>query len=103
MKGGKLTYYKAVVELLGLRQLDVYRQVKGGSVTDVLRLLDPATRKVYMVDLGAPRESLSLEEFAKRVRASLEKQGFRVSERVWSGLIYRLQKLGASPQQAAQK
>ena len=103
MKGGRLTYYKAVVELLGLRQLDVYRQAKGVGVTDVLRVLDPAGRKVFLVDLGAPRESLGLEEFAERLRGSLEKQGFKVNERVWSSLLYRLRNLGGAPRQAAQK
>lgn len=95
MSKGRYTYYKAVVELLGLRQLDVYRLQRKGALVDVLRLLDPTTRKTYNVDLGAVRESLNLKEFASRVKESLEKQGYRVNERLWKALEDRLNKLAA--------
>ena len=59
--------YRRLVERLGLRQVDVYRQVRDGKTTDVVRIMDPSTSKVFLVDLNAPREALTFTEFLDRV------------------------------------
>ncbi len=59
--------YRRLVERLGLRQVDVYRQMRDGRITDVVRIADPSTNKVFLVDLGAPREALTFTEFLDKV------------------------------------
>ncbi|MCE4611395.1 MAG: hypothetical protein F7B17_05430 [Desulfurococcales archaeon] len=82
-RGRIYSRYRMIVTALGLKELDVYR-VKGkdGRIVDVLRIMDPGTGKVVLVDLEAPRESLSLEEFLARLVKKLEDAGMPVSERI---------------------
>ncbi len=82
MGAGKLySKYKMLVTALGLKELDVYRVTRNGRAVDVLRIFDPATGKVALVDLNAPRESFSLDEFLEKLVDSLKKEGIQVSER----------------------
>ena len=81
-KGGALRKYKAIVESLGLRQLDVYRVREGSKEVDVLRVMETTTGKVITINLGATRESLSYTEFFKRVVDELKKNGISVNERI---------------------
>ncbi len=82
-RGRIYSRYRMIVTALGLKELDVYR-VKGkdGRIVDVLRIMDPGTGKVVLVDLETPRESLSLEEFLARLVKKLEDAGMPVSERI---------------------
>ncbi|MCS7107385.1 MAG: hypothetical protein NZ902_04710 [Acidilobaceae archaeon] len=76
-----LNKYKALVETLGLRQVDVYRSREGGREKEVVRLYDPTSGKVIVVDLGTVRESLTLEEYLNRVLEASGKHGVRVSDK----------------------
>jgi hypothetical protein len=84
-KGGVYSKYRMIVTALGLRELDVYRVVKkeGGAsrTVDIIRVFDPSTGKVALVDLGTVREALSFESFIEKLVGELEKAGIRVSER----------------------
>ncbi len=93
MAKGTYTVYKALLELLGLRQLDVYRVHSRGSPSDVIRVVEPSSRKVFEVQLGTTRESLSYEEFLAKVKEAAEKQGVRVSDRLWSAALARARSL----------
>ena len=84
------TRYRLIVEQLGLRQLDVYRVKERGVDVDILRLYDPATGKVVVVNLGTVRESLDYKSFLDRILRSLEEAGIRVSEKRLSRLLERL-------------
>lgn len=84
-----LNKYKIFVTALGLEQLDVYRVVKDGKPVDILRILDPSTGKIVMIDLGVSRESLGEEEFLKKLLEELEKNGITVSERILARLRER--------------
>ncbi len=76
------TKYKVIVHALGLKQLDVYRVSGGrGAARDVLRILDPLSNKVAVIDLGAVREALSFTEFLDKVIEGLKNSGINVSER----------------------
>ena len=82
-RGRVYSKYRMIVTALGLKELDVYRVRRGDKrVVDILRVMDPATGKVALVNLEAPRESLSLEEFLDRLVKKLEEAGMPVSERV---------------------
>jgi len=81
-KGGVLARYKRLVEALGLRVLDVYRVSEKGKPKDIVRILDYATGKVVLVDLGATREALRYREFIERVVEKLRASGVEVSERL---------------------
>lgn len=82
-RGKVYSKYRMLVTALGLKELDVYRiQKEDKRVVDVLRVMDPATGKVALVDLEAPRESLSLDEFLDRLVKKLEEAGMPVSERI---------------------
>ncbi len=96
-KGSQFTYYKALLELLGLRELDVYRYSRKGQVSDVIRVLEPSTRKVINLDLGTTRESLSYDEFLVKVRELAEKAGIKISDRLWSTATYKVKNLKAAP------
>ena len=87
MAKGAYTAYKALLELLGLRQLDVYRTQSRGSPSDTIRVLEPSSRKVFEVQLGTTRESLAYEEFLAKVREAAEKNGVKISDRLWSTAI----------------
>ncbi len=94
MAGGRIyTKYKNVIEELGLKQLDVYRVIKDGKITDVLRIQDPMSSKILLFDLGAPREALSLLEFLERLRRALVESGIEVSERRLQLLREKLKRL----------
>jgi hypothetical protein len=81
--GRKLyTKYKRLIEAVGLKQLDVYRVVRDGKTVDIVRLYDPASGKVAVVDLGTTRESLGLSEYLEKVVDALKKQGITVNERL---------------------
>ncbi len=83
-KGGALKKYKAVIESLGLRELDVYRYKKGSKQTDIIRVMELSTGKVLTIDLGTLRESLSYSEFFKKIIDELKKNKISLSERVIS-------------------
>jgi hypothetical protein len=83
-KGGALRKYKAVIESLGLRQLDVYRIKEGSREVDKIRVKDMTTGKVLTINLGTVREALSYSEFLKRVLDELQKNGISPSERIIS-------------------
>ncbi len=102
MAKGAYTVYKALLELIGLRQVDVYRVHTKGSPSDVLRVLEPSTRKVFEVDLGTTRESLSYEEFLGKVREAAEKAGVKISDRLWSIAISKAKALAGRSQQGSQ-
>ncbi|MCX8195874.1 MAG: hypothetical protein N3F67_02180 [Acidilobaceae archaeon] len=76
-----LSKYRSLVEALGLRQVDVYRVRRGEREQELVRLYDPASGKVILVDLGTVRESLSLEEYLDRVLEAAGKHGIRVSDK----------------------
>ena len=75
------TQYKNIVEYLGYKQLDVYRIVRDGKTVDIIRLMDPMSGQVGVIDLDAPREALSYREFLEKVIEGLEKAGLPVNER----------------------
>ncbi len=63
------TKYKAVIERMGFRQLDVYRYPD----KDVLRVQRLADGKVFVIELPKHREEMSLEEFERYVKSALGK------------------------------
>lgn len=73
--------YKEVVEMLGLKHLDVYRKIEGGRPADTVRLYDPVSGKVIVVPLGAARESLTLEEYLNRALEAASQQGIKISDK----------------------
>ncbi|MCE4603254.1 MAG: hypothetical protein F7C08_00195 [Desulfurococcales archaeon] len=75
------TKYKDVVEYLGFKQLDVYRVESEGRTVDIIRIMDPMTGKVGVVNLGAAREALSMSEFLENVVKGAEEAGLPVNER----------------------
>ena len=79
------TKYKVLVHSLGLKQIDIYRVQAGGKegrrLTDVVRVMDPASNKVAVIDLGTVREALSYTAFLDKLLEGLEKAGIKVSER----------------------
>ena len=79
-----LTLYKKIIEELGLRQLDVYRvrDEKAGGLKDIIRVFDPATSKVYLVDLGKIREAVKPIEFLEAVVKASEEAEVRLPERI---------------------
>ncbi len=81
-KGGALRKYKAIVESLGLRQLDVYRRREGSKEVDILRIMDRSTGKVIAINLGVTRESLSYGEFYKKLIEGLKNNGINLNERI---------------------
>jgi hypothetical protein len=82
-----LSKYRFLVEALGLRQVDVYRVREGGREVDILRVYDPSTNKVVIVNLGALRESLDQREFLDRLLKGLSEAGVRVSEKRLSKIL----------------
>jgi hypothetical protein len=85
------TQYKKIVEALKLSQLDVYRvRTEKGTLKDVLRVYSPAANKVVLVDLGAPRESLSLLEFLDKLVDTLKNEKIPVPERTVKNLREKL-------------
>jgi len=98
-KGRVYTPYKRIVSELGLMQLDVYRIVdpKDKIVKDVLRIYSPSANKVILVDLGAPRESLSLLDFLNKLTEALKSNNIPVPERT----LKRLQQELAKKEKAA--
>lgn len=75
------TRYKAIVEYLGYKQLDVYRVAEDKKAVDIVRLMDPMSGKTAIINLGAPRESLSYREFLERIIEGVEKAGLPLNER----------------------
>jgi polyphosphate kinase 2 (PPK2 family) len=87
------TKYKRLIELLNLRQLDVYRvEGKDGKIKEIVRLLDPTTRKVANVDLNTVRESLSYIEFLNKIKEGVSKEGININDRVWNSTLKLLNK-----------
>ena len=82
MSGGRIySKYRMLVTALGLNELDVYRINREGRSVDIIRVYDPSSGRIALVDLGTTRESLSLDEFLDRLIAGLEKGGVKISER----------------------
>lgn len=77
-----LTLYKRIIEELGLKQLDVYRvpDEKGG-LKDVLRVFDPATSKVLIIDLGKIREAAEPLQFLEVIVKAASESGVLLPER----------------------
>ncbi|MEM2628634.1 MAG: hypothetical protein QXG74_01990 [Acidilobaceae archaeon] len=75
------TKYKTIVEMLGLKQLDVYRVREGSRDVDIVRLYDPATRKIIVINLGSVRESISLGDYLAKVLEASSKHGVRISDK----------------------
>ena len=75
------TRYRDIVEYLGYKQLDVYRVMEDGKTIDIIRIMDPMTGKVGVVNLNAPRESLSYTEFLELVIEGAKKAGLPLNER----------------------
>jgi hypothetical protein len=96
-KGGVLSKYKRLAEALGVRVLDVYR-VRGrdGRERDVVRVLDYASGKVVLVDLGGTRETLKFREYAERLVEELRKAGVSVNERIAGRVLDTASKLDAA-------
>jgi polyphosphate kinase 2 (PPK2 family) len=87
------TKYKKLIELLNLRQLDVYRiEGKDGKIKEIIRLLDPTTRKVANVDLNTVRESLNYIEFLNKIKEGALKEGISINDRVWNSTLKLLNK-----------
>ncbi len=77
-----LSLYKRIIEELGLRQLDVYRvPAEKGGFKDVIRLLDPMTNKVALVDLGKLREATDPAEFLEKIIEAATKAEIAIPER----------------------
>ena len=100
-RGGALQRYKRLVESLGLRVLDFYRVSEGGRQKDVVRILDYASGKVVLVDLGAPREALAYREFLEAVLKGLKAAGVEVSERIASRALEAASRLDSQRVPAA--
>ncbi len=82
------TKYKKLIELLNLRQLDIYRIVgKDGKIKEIVRIIDPATKKVVQVDLGTVRESLNYLEFLNKIKEGVAKEGISINDRVWNSTL----------------
>ncbi|GAB6148461.1 hypothetical protein [Stetteria hydrogenophila] len=90
--------YRRLVEALGLRQLDVYRvrDQSTGRLKDVIRLLDPASGKVAVIDLGTLRESLTYQEFLSKVLEGVEKAGITLPERIVGNVMEKAKQLDES-------
>ena len=67
MARSRYTKYRAVVESLGLKQLDVYRFGR----KEVVRLLDMRSNKVYVVELPRPRNEIPLDEYESLIRKAI--------------------------------
>ncbi len=83
-KGGALRKYRAIIESLGFKELDVYRVKKGSKEVDIIRAMELSTGKIVTIDLGTLRESLDYTEFYKKVIDELKKNGITLSERIIS-------------------
>jgi len=83
-KGGALRKYRAIIESLGFKELDVYRVKKGSKEVDIIRAMELSTGKIVTIDLGTLRESLDYTEFYKKVVDGLKKNGITLSERIIS-------------------
>ncbi len=95
-----LTLYKRIVEELGLRQLDVYRvRDSKGTLKDVLRLFDPATNKVFTLDLGKVREALQPGEFLEAIIKAADEAEVRLPDRI----VTRLRELFSKPAEESQE
>jgi len=80
-KGRLLTLYKAAIEELGLRQLDVYRVEKDGKLVDIIRIFDPGTIKVILVELPGIREAVSPKDYIDILLKALDEAGIQYPER----------------------
>ncbi len=101
-RGGLYSRYKRLAEALGVKVLDVYRIMEKGRTKDIVRLLDYTTNKVVLVDLGAPRESLSFREYVNKVLEGLKASGVEISERIAARVLEAAEKLdSASPGRGA--
>ena len=93
VRGRTLTLYKAAIEELGLRQLDVYRvkevdkDAKQEKLVDVIRIFDPASNKVVLVKLPAIREAVSPKEYIEILLKSLKDNGISYPERKAAQLV----------------
>ncbi len=85
-RGIVYTKYRYVIEMLGYKQVDIYRvpRVENGEKAgfkDIVRIMEPMSGKVAVIDLGVVRESLSLLEFMEKIVEGAEKAGLPVFER----------------------
>ena len=75
------TRYKDIIEYLGYRQLDVYRVERDNRVIDIIRIMDPMTGRIAVIDLNAPRESLSYLDFLEIIINGAKKYNLPLNER----------------------
>lgn len=85
-RGVVYTKYRYIVEMLGYKQVDVYRvpRIEDGKKVgfkDVIRIMEPMSGKMAVIDLGVTRESLSLLEFMEKIVEGAGKAGLPVFER----------------------
>ncbi len=85
-RGVVYTKYRYIVEMLGYKQVDVYRvprteDGKKVGFKDVVRIMEPMSGKIAVIDLGVTRESLSLLEFMEKIVDGAGKAGLPVFER----------------------
>jgi len=80
-KGRLLTLYKAAIEELGLRQLDVYRVEKDGKLVDILRIFDPGSIKVILVELPSIREAVAPKDYIDILLRALDEAKIQYPER----------------------
>ncbi|MEB3852057.1 MAG: hypothetical protein LRS49_05735 [Desulfurococcales archaeon] len=102
-RGGVLAKYKRLAEALGVRVLDVYRVEGKDGVRDIVRLLDYASGKVVLADLGGPRETLPFRAFVEKVLEALRKGEVQVNERVAARVLEEASKLDEALAAASQE
>ncbi len=77
----RFTVYKRIIEELGLMQLDVYRVQEKSKIVDIVRIYDPAKNTVFMVNLDAPRESLTPLDFIEKLEKAASAAKVALPER----------------------
>ena len=89
--------YKRAIEELGLMQLDVYRVVdeEKKTVKDVVRIYDPTTTKVVLVDLGSIREALSPVDYFTKILEALKEAGIPYPERKANQILEAFRRMSA--------
>ena len=70
MGRSKYTKYKAAIERLGFKQLDVYRM----KDKEIIRLQRIADGRVYVVELPKRRDELTVDEFIKLIKEALARK-----------------------------
>ncbi len=87
--------YRRLIEALGLKQLDVYRirDNSSGKLKDIVRVSDPSSGRVVVVDLGTVRESLSYQEFLTKVLDGIKRAGIPLPDRLVANVMNEAKRL----------